>query len=264
MPLAHLLDRAVLKLSGADTRAFLQGQVTNDLSRLAPETPLYAGLLSPQGKTLFAFLLFQDGEDVLIDCAASQADALMKRLTMFRLRRAISIVPDPRAVFQAFGDTPAPDGAAPDPRTAAAGKRWIAAPGSTSPTATLADWHHHRLRLGLPDADELGSDALLWLETNARELNGVSFTKGCYVGQENTARMHHRDKVRKLLLAVEYPDNAADTKLLSGDREAGVLLGMPHGGLQMALLRQDYIDQPLSLGGAPVTLVRPPWLDAQL
>ena len=258
MPVAHLSHRSVLHITGADARAFLQGQITNDIDALTPETPLYAGLLSPQGKTLFAFILFSAPEgDILLDCAASQAEALAKRLTMFRMRRAVSIGPSPLTVFASWG---AASSHAADPRNAAAGSRWIAQSAVT--TATLEDWHAHRLPLALPEADELGSDELLWLETNARNLNGVSFTKGCYVGQENTARMHHRGKVRKALLAVHLAQPAQDVPIRAGDKDAGSLRGAPHGGLHMALVRTEYLDQPLTIGGAPVQIIRPDWLTA--
>lgn len=258
MPTARLTHRAVLHITGADARAFLQGQITNDIAALTPETPLYAGLLSPQGKCLFAFILFATPEgDILLDCAASQAEALAKRLTMFKMRRAVNIGHSPLAVFASWG---AASSHAADPRNPAAGSRWIAE--SCVATATLEDWHAHRLPLALPEADELGSDDLLWLETNARDLNGVSFTKGCYVGQENTARMHHRGKVRKALLAVHLAQPVQDVTLRAGNKDAGSLRGAPHGALHMALLRTEYLDQPLTIGGAAVQILRPDWLAA--
>ena len=187
-----LTDRAVLRLAGEDVRGFLQGLVTNDLGLLAPERPLWTGLLTPQGKALFDFILWVEGNDVLIDAEAAQADALAKRLALYRLRRAITIAPDPLAVHW----SPAAGGGAPDPRLPDLGRRWLAPPG---PPAT--GWQAHRLRLGVAEGvGELGAGDTLWLEANARELNGVSFTKGCYVGQENTARMHHRAKVNRRLV----------------------------------------------------------------
>jgi folate-binding protein YgfZ len=257
MPLCHLSDRALLRISGPDVRPFLQGLLTQDVELLGPAMPIYAGLLSPQGKTLFQLFLFADGDDVLLDVSAAQAEALVKRLTMFRLRRQVAIVAEPGlAVWQAWGepaDRPA------DPRTPLAGCRFPAA--GLQPTATLADWHAHRLALGLPDADEIGHDELLWLETNARELNGVSFTKGCYTGQENTARMHHRDKLRKRLLPVRLSaPGAPDAKLIAGELAAGDLRGVRHGDLQMALVRTEYLSRPLTVEGAPAEVPRPSWL----
>lgn len=187
-----LIDRALLRLSGEDVRGFLQGLVTNDVARLAPERPLWAGLLTAQGKALFDFILWDAGEDVLIDCEADQADGLARRLGLYRLRRAIAIGrEDGLAVHWA------PDGGT-DPRLAELGRRWLA-PGG----APAEGWLEHRLALGVTEGlAELGSDRILWLECNAAELNGVSFDKGCYVGQENTARMNWRQKVNRRLVVV--------------------------------------------------------------
>jgi folate-binding protein YgfZ len=189
-----LNDRAVLRISGEDVRGFLQGLVTADLGALAPERPLWAGLLTPQGKALFDFILWQDGEDVLIDCEADEAEKLARRLAIYRLRRPIAIARDEGLAvhWSREGQGPA------DTRLAELGHRWIAPPGEPA-----TGWREHRLRLGVTEGvAELGSDKTLWLEANASELNGVSFTKGCYVGQENTARMHHRSKVNRRLVVV--------------------------------------------------------------
>jgi folate-binding protein YgfZ len=186
-----LADRAVIRLSGEDVRGFLQGLVTNDV---AGDLPVWAGLLTPQGKALFDFIVWADGDDLLIDCEADQADALIRRLSAYRLRRPITIARDPAlGVHWALSG-----GTTPDPRNAALGYRWIAAPDGAA-----KGWHEHRLALGVAEGTrELGSDKTLWLEVNARELNGVSFTKGCYIGQENTARMHHRSKVNRQLAVI--------------------------------------------------------------
>jgi folate-binding protein YgfZ len=187
-----LIDRAVLRLSGEDVRGFLQGLVTNDLDPLGEGAPLWAGLLSAQGKALFDFILWADGADVLIDCEAEQAEALARRLSLYRLRRAIAIGRD-----EGLAVHWAPDGDT-DPRLPALGRRWLAPAGPPA-----AGWLAHRLRLGVTEGvAELGTDKTLWLECNAAELNGVSFDKGCYVGQENTARMNWRQKVNRRLVVV--------------------------------------------------------------
>jgi tRNA-modifying protein YgfZ len=187
-----LPDRALLRLSGEDVRGFLQGLVTNDVEALAPGRPLWAGLLTAQGKALFDFILWADGEDVLIDGEAEQADALARRLALYRLRRAIEIARDDGLAVHW-----APDGDT-DPRLPALGRRWLAPAGEAA-----QGWLAHRLSLGVTEGvAELGSDKILWLECNAAELNGVSFAKGCYVGQENTARMNWRQKVNRRLVVV--------------------------------------------------------------
>lgn len=187
-----LIDRAVIRLSGEDVRGFLQGLVTNDVQG---DLPVWAGLLTPQGKALFDFFVWADGDDLLVDCEAEQADALAKRLSIYRLRRAITIARDEGlAVHWALSG----DLGVPDPRLAALGLRWIAPPSDAA-----EGWHAHRLSLGVAEgAAELGQDKTLWLETNAAELNGVCFTKGCYIGQENTARMNYRSKVNRRLFVV--------------------------------------------------------------
>lgn len=265
MPLCQLPQRAVIRLSGSDTRDFLQGQLTHDINLLAPDQPLYAALLSPQGKCLFDLFLHIDGDDVLLDADKSRLDQLIKRLTMFRLRKQVEITEEPDLhVWQAWGEDAeslAPDQSA-DPRLADAGKRFIG-PTNRNKATSITDYHVWRLPLGLAEADELGED-LLWLETNARELNGVSFAKGCYTGQENTVRMHHRGKVRKRLVPFEGIEGTSD--IMAGERIAGTLRGAAHGGRQMVLIRMQYLEegQPLTQDGRPVQAIIPSWLGAEL
>ncbi|WP_342658149.1 folate-binding protein [Sphingomonas sp. NY01] len=191
-PGTTLETRAVLRLSGDDVRGFLQGLVTQDVALLTPQTPQWTALLSPQGKVLFDFLLWADDDAVLIDAEADQAEALSRRFALYRLRRAITIERTDLAVHWSVQG----DRGVPDPRLAALGHRWLAPAGMAA-----QGWDAHRLRLGVTEGvGELGAGETLWLECNARELNGVSFTKGCYVGQENTARMHHRSKVNRRLV----------------------------------------------------------------
>lgn len=199
MPATHLADRTLIRLSGEDVSAFLQGLVTNDMALLAPGRPLWAGLLSAQGKALFDFILWADGDDVLIDCEADQAEPLARRLKLYRLRRPIAIEPEPSQSVHWF---PHGEQGVLDPRLPALGRRWLAPAAASAEPADEA-WRAHRLRLGVAEgAAELGQDKTLWLECNAAELNGVSFAKGCYVGQENTARMNWRSKVNRRLVVV--------------------------------------------------------------
>ena len=199
-----LTDRAIVRLSGEDVHGFLQGLVTSDVTGALP---VWAGLLTPQGKCLFDFIVWAEGDDLLLDCEADAADDLIKRLTIYRLRRPIRIERDPSIAVQW-----ALDGGEglPDPRLGQLGKRWLAPAGEAN-----SGWLEHRLRLGVCEGrGELGD--ILWLECNAAELNGVSFTKGCFVGQENTARMNWRQKINRRLLVceggggersqVDYPD----------------------------------------------------------
>jgi hypothetical protein len=200
-----LADRALVRLSGEDVRGFLQGLVTNDVTGALP---VWAGLLTAQGKVLFDFLVWDDpqggSDDLLIDCEAEQADALVRRLSLYRLRRAITIAID--SALAVHWSTEDGAGVA-DPRLAALGFRWLA-----PADAPALGWRAHRLGLGVTEGiAELGSDKTLWLETNAIELNGVSFSKGCYVGQENTARMNWRQKVNRRLVVLHAAENPGES-----------------------------------------------------
>lgn len=205
----RLFDRAVLRLSAQDDSEsaadFLQGLVTNDVTGALP---VWTGLLTPQGKALFDFLVWPSGDDLLIDCEAAAADDLLRRLSLYRLRRRVAITRD-----ESVGVYWRPhegDGAASDPRLHALGERWLA-PVSEDDAPADEEWRAHRLALGVPEGRaELGSDATLWLECNAVELNGVSFTKGCYIGQENTARMNWRQKVNRRLIVVPLDRSKPD------------------------------------------------------
>ena len=227
MTATHLTTRALVRLSpldeSEDVAAFLQGLVTNDV---AGPLPCYAALLSAQGKHLFDFLVWEDPAGLLLDCEAAHADELVKRLSMYRLRRKIAITrEDALAVHWSPVEQP---GAVPDPRLPDLGWRWLAPAGGEPSDAA---WLAHRLSLGVPEGRaELGD--ILWLETNAVELNGVSFTKGCYVGQENTARMNWRQKVNRRLVVVP----------LAASDEARRVAAYPDHGLAVDHLRVESLD----------------------
>ena len=256
MTMVRLDDRAVLRVAGADARSFLQGLLTQDVDRLAADRPLYAGLLSPQGKALFDMLLFDGGDDaVLIDIAVDRAAALVRRLAMYRLRKAVTIETTSLAVFAGWGGSGA--GQAADPRFAELGTRWIGpAGGETGAT----DYDAHRLAIGVPGSADIGEDALLWLETGADLLGGVSFTKGCYIGQENTARMHHRDKVRRRLVPVMFDGSAGDGVVRDAAGHAAGSLRSHRGGRGIVHLRLAAAAGPLVLNGTAVVVAAPAWL----
>jgi folate-binding protein YgfZ len=200
MAATTLTDRAVARLSGEDVRGFLQGLVTSDV---AGKLPVWAGLLTPQGKCLFDFFVWEDGTDLLIDCEADAADDLIKRLSIYRLRRPIRI--EREAGLAVHWSKEGEEGV-PDPRLATLGRRWLGEAGDPS-----SGYLEHRLRLGLCEGRAEVGD-ILWLEANAAELNGVSFAKGCFVGQENTARMNWRAKVNRRLVVVEADAPGPRTK----------------------------------------------------
>ena len=223
------------QIEGEDAADFLQGLLTNDV---AGALPVYAGLLSPQGKALFDMLVWPDGPgELLLDCEAAAADDLVKRLSLYRLRRKLGIALD-EAVAVHWAAR-AKEGTVRDPRLAELGERWLAAATPNDEPADQA-WLAHRLSLGVPEGrGELGD--VLWLETNAAELNGVSFTKGCYVGQENTARMNWRQKVNRRLTVM--PLDSSDP--------ARRKIAYPALGLAVDHLRAEAIPADR----------RPPWLD---
>lgn len=247
--------RAVLRISGPDARDFLQGLVTNDVRRL-DDGPVYAALLSPQGKYLFDFFLVPDGDDVLIDVAADRAAALAARLGMYRLRAKVGVEPTDLAVAVGLG-TP-PDGAFADPRDPALGWRAV----GPDPARLLAgvapldpdDREAVRIGLAVPEAAELVPDDSYILEMGFERLNGVDFRKGCYVGQEVTARMKHKTELRKGLVRVRLDGTAAPgTPVMAGDRPAGTILSSV-GGAALAYLRFDRAEGSLTAGEVSVTL----------
>lgn len=198
----RLFSRAVIRMSPTDdsenVRDFLQGLVTNDVTGTLP---VWAGLLSAQGKAMFDFIVWADANDaraILIDCEADAAEALAKRLSLYRLRRKIAIEVDP--ALAVYWQSAAHERGTPDPRLAALGHRWIMRSCDTD-VAADGEWLSQRLALGVPEGSGELAD-ILWLETNAVDLHGVSFEKGCYIGQENTARMNWRQKVNRRLVVV--------------------------------------------------------------
>ena len=223
-----LTDRAVIRLSGEDVRGFLQGLVTSDVTG---PLPVWAGLLTPQGKCLFDFFVWADGDDLLLDCEAEAADDLTKRLAIYKLRRPIAIDRDSSLMVHWSLN----DGGTSDPRLAALGQRWLAPAGEAA-----SGWLDHRLRLGVCEGRAETAD-ILWLECNAAELNGVSFSKGCFVGQENTARMNWRSKVNRRLVVVEADAPGSRTRI-----------HYPDLGLAVEHRRLDDLGDVLT----------PPWLKA--
>jgi len=195
----RLTSRALVRVSpqdeSEDAAGFLQGLLTNDVTA---GLPAYAALLTAQGKTMFDMIVWRDGADVLLDCEAAHAGDLAKRLSLYRLRRKINI-----AVDEGLGvgwSLQAQEGFTPDPRLPRLGSRCIG-PLDMFDGEVDEAYHAHRLSLGVPEGSaELGD--ILWLETNAVELHGVSFDKGCYIGQENTARMNWRQKINRRLVVV--------------------------------------------------------------
>ncbi|MEM8979539.1 MAG: folate-binding protein [Pseudomonadota bacterium] len=245
-----MTDRSLFLISGTDRVRFLQNLVTNSVGEDMPLT--YAALLTPQGKYIADFFLtalpapFEDA--LLLDIATDLADDLVRRLMLYKLRADVEIAPAPLHVHRGLGQVPQ-DGWA-DPRHAELGWR---AYRDAAPTQVFdADWTALRVDYMVPEAGfELTEDSYI-LEMGFERLNGVDFRKGCYVGQEVTARMKHKTELRKGLAQLEVPDGAkAGDALEQGGKPAGTLHTVV-GTKALAYLRFDR-SEGLSLNGQPVT-----------
>ena len=277
MEAAFLDDRAVIALSGPEARPFLQGLVTNDIAGgQAPGSGLYTALLSPQGKILFDFFVTEGDGALLLDVARDSADTLLKKLKVYRLRAKVEVEARPQlGVYLNLKGHPdnrltlyverAVSFA--DPRLPELGVRSIGS--RAEMPANLPgprEYHEERIRLGVPEGGDFGTEKIFALDAGLEELNGVSFTKGCYVGQELTSRMKHRATARKRILGV-----AADAALPAsggtvrrGETEIGELLSS-HGAHGFALVRLDRLDEAegdTKVGEISVALTKPAWLAA--
>lgn len=265
-----LPERGVLKVGGADARPFLQGLITNNIDLVEGNRAIYAGLLTPQGKFLFDFFITADHDELLLDCDAARAADLLKRLAFYKLRADVTLenLGATHSVAALWDGQVAPTGAFPDPRLAALGHRIV----TSTPAETLkgltqampADYHRHRIALGVGDAArDFEPDRSFPLEMNLDELNGIDFKKGCFVGQEVTSRTKRRGSVRKRLLPcrVEGDLPKPHTPVRSSGREAGMVFsGDAETSRVLALLRLDLIDGAvLEAGEAGLTPEKPDW-----
>ncbi len=286
-----LPHRGVLAVAGADRKSFLQGLVSNDVTRVAPDRAIWAAFLTPQGKFVHDMVICERDDTLLLEVEADRLDDLRNSLKKYKLRAKVTLEARPdltvAAVFGAptpgFGLPPEAGAAAPfgdrgvvcvDPRLAEAGARLLLPAESAAATLeeaglTAADpvaYDAHRLALGLPDGSrDLPVDGTFLMENGFEELHGVDFTKGCYIGQETTARMKHRGLVRKRLfpVRVEGPMPEPGTELTDDDgKTVGALRsGDAAAGLALAMVKLDALDGgPFTAGGASLTLIRPAWM----
>ena len=290
---ALLEDRGVLEVSGADRRTFLQGLVSNDVQKLGPQRVLYAAFLTPQGKYLHDFFLVERGEVIHLESERARLPDLLRRLSMFKLRAKVALadVGEKFAVAAAFGSDagirlglPAELGAAApfadgiayvDPRLAELGARLIlprsagtrALEAAGLARAEPADYDRLRLSLGVPDGSrDLPVEKAILLEAGFDELNGVDWDKGCYMGQELTARTKYRALIRKRLMpvTVDGPLPESGTIIKLGDQDAGEIRS-GRGDRALALLRLEAVNEaaklgaPLIAGAARVTPTKPDW-----
>ncbi|MCB4821904.1 CAF17-like 4Fe-4S cluster assembly/insertion protein YgfZ [Roseicella aerolata] len=267
MPIAYLPDRGVVEVAGEDRLAFLQGLVSNDVAAVRPGTAVFAALLTPQGKWWADFLVLAGDQRLLLDCERAQAPALAQRLSRFRLRSRVTVrdASAEFAVHAGWGGAPVPEGviAAPDPRLPEAGWRALAPAPLPGADASPEDWDRHRLALGLPEGSrDLVPEQTVLLEAGFDELHGVSWTKGCYMGQELTARTKYRGLLKRRLVpvAVEGPLPAPGTPVLAEGAELGEMRS-GRDGLGLAQLRLEALDgRALRCGEAVLVPRIPGWM----
>lgn len=286
----HLAGRSFLRVTGEDARTFLQGLISNDVGKCRPERAIWSAFLTPQGKFLFDFFLAEgEGHALWLECEAARIEDFKKRLSMYKLRSkvAIELAPDwiaaaaiGRNALGLLGLDAQPGACKPvagglayvDPRLAEGGARLIL-PASSGlqpllalgfAEAPMAAWDTHRIALGLPDGSrDLVPDRTLLLEAGFDELQGVDFKKGCYMGQELTARTKYRGLIKKRLMpvAVEGPTPPAGAILSKNGQEAGEMRSSV-GGMGLAFLRLELLDEPAPFeaeGGAKLTPLKPAW-----
>jgi hypothetical protein len=260
--IAALPARAVLAVTGEDRVSFLQGLVSNDVADSAPGRAIWAALLTPQGKWLADFFILSDGERLLLDCERAQLAMLHQRLSRYRLRSRVALNEAELVVYAAWDGDPELSGVvARDPRLPEAGWRVLSAE-PVAVNATEEEWDLHRLALGLPDGSrDMEAEKSILLEAGFDELHGVSWTKGCYMGQELTARTKYRGLVKRRLVPVlidgETPP--VGTPILWEGREVGTMRSSA-GGRGMAVVRLEALEKMLHCEGATVTPAAPKWM----
>lgn len=263
MFVARLESRALIRVSGPDARSFLHNLVTQNVETLAQGELRFGALLSAPGRLLFDLFMWGEDEAVVLDVAAEKRDILAQRLTMYRLRARVEIMSDDRPVLACWPDVA--DGFVVDPRTPLLGGRALGAAGgdgASANPATEADWHRLRLAIGVPETSwDAGDDKAYAIEADFDLLNGIDFTKGCFIGQETTSRMKRRGAIKNRMMPIEFdgPAPAFGAEVLNGERRAGEVLGGVDG-VAMALLRLDRLDGDLTVDDRPVVARRPDWM----
>jgi hypothetical protein len=219
-----LNDRAVLRISGEESRAFLQGLLTQDIEALGDDDAAFAALLTPQGKILFDFILVPVNDGFFIDCERGAAQSLLKRLSLYKLRAKIALTEEP-GLRVAVGAVDGAIAAYDDPRHPTLPRRLIAT--TKAPPAIDNDYDQVRLDLGIPEfGKDFAGEEVFLLDVNYDALHGVSYKKGCFVGQEVTSRMKRKGEIRKRTLVATFdgPAAAKGCEIMAGDQAIGVVL----------------------------------------
>ena len=266
---AHLQSRSLIALSGEDWRSFLQGLITQDVETLAPGEARFGGLLTPQGRLLYDLFVVPRGDGgAWLDVEAEHRDALIQRLSMYRLRAKVTIEPDDTPVSILFAEVGVPPEPAEgpwvaDPRLPELGWRgYGVSPPPGARLATEAEREAQKLKLGVPGPADWGTDKTYPIEANFDLLNGIDFQKGCFVGQETTSRMKRRGQIKSRMLPIRFegPPPAPGTEVLAGELRAGVLTSARDGG-GIALVRLDRaLEAELTLDGRPARVEVPAWM----
>ncbi|MDO1559869.1 folate-binding protein [Brevundimonas sp. 2R-24] len=235
--IAHLPDRALVRVAGPDREAFLHGLLSQSTLGMAPGELRFGALLQPQGRLLFDLFILAEPEALVLDVAADRREALIQRLSLYRLRSRVEIAPDPRPVFATWGE--GAEGVL-DPRLPGLGGRIY---GDAANNAGPEDYARHRLSLGVPDPGRDADDKTYPIEANFDLLNGIDFQKGCFIGQETTSRMKRRGQVKSRMLPITFegPPPPFGSEVLSGELRAGQVLNGVDGSA-MALLRLDRLE----------------------
>lgn len=236
----HLSSRAVLRLSGEDRYTFLQGLITQDIEKLLSQPAIFGALLTPQGKILFDFFICTQGDDLLIDCDAESADALLKRLSLYKLRAKVTI--EKAEDLNVYASAHQPEGnnetGFADPRHSNLGWRLI---GAHTETTTSQAYHERRIAAGIPElGSDFGAEEMFLLDVNYDVFNGVDYKKGCFVGQEVTSRMKRKGDARKRTLVATFEDGPAekDVGITAGESVLGHLMSSTQNKA-LALIRLD-------------------------
>lgn len=264
----QLEDRGVLELSGSEARSFLQGLITQNIDTLTPDGPLYSALLTPQGKFLFDFFVWDGGDVIYLDVAKDQLMNFARRLLFYKLRADVN-VGDASKTFHVWASTGTPDGFAADPRLAALGGRALVRadePIDVKDAGGSAAWRRHRLGLSVVSGTELTPEKSFPIEANFDFLDAIDFQKGCFVGQEVASRTKRRGTVRKRIVRlVGLPETPIekDTAVVANERTVGHIVA--HEGTSgMALMKLDALGSELTVDGHEVSADPAAWLTASL
>lgn len=273
-------ERRVIRIGGAEAADFLQSILTSDMEALSPGETRASALLTPQGRILADMMVLRVDDGFMLDCDASRADDLFTRLRRYKLRRPVALeILDDHQLWVGWDDAAMPEGASTDPRHPALGWRWIGPAGSGPETASgsgpadIDQWHAVRIAAGVPQGPvDLQPERALMLEAGLDRLGAVDFEKGCYVGQEVTARTHYRGLVKRRIVPLEVSGGcpASGEAVSEGERDLGTVLSVAGGGGERALClaamklsdihRINDGDHELTAGGHAARLAIPDWM----